>query len=88
VTRRDTRSVPIRDRRRGLLGRRESVELIGVSLERPDHLTRMFPPGDPAFGLLMAPLRLLALAVLWATSTPWRLTVAALVLLALLVLGH
>lgn len=88
MSRRDTRRVPVRDRRRGLLGRRESVELIGVSLGAPDHLTRLVPTGDPAFGLLMSPLRLLALTVLWATSAPWRLTVAALIVLALIVLGY
>lgn len=88
MIRRDTRRVPIRDRRRGLLGRRESVELVGVSLERPDHFTRMFPAGDPAFALLMSPLRLAALAVLWATSAPWRIAVTGAVVLALAVLGR
>jgi hypothetical protein len=88
VSRGDTRRVPVRDRRRGLFGRRAGVELVGVSLDRTDHFTRMFPAGDTAFAVLMLPVRAAALAVLWATSAPWRAAAAGAVVLALVVLGR
>lgn len=88
MSRGDTRRVPVRDRRRGLFGRRTGVELVGVSLDRTDHFTRMFPAGDTAFAVLMLPVRAAALAVLWATSAPWRAAAAGAVVLALVVLGR
>jgi hypothetical protein len=36
----------------------------------------------------MLPVRALALAVLWATSAPWRVAAAGAVVLALVVLGR
>jgi hypothetical protein len=62
--------------------RRDSVELVGVALRPADHFTRLWPTGehtDGAFLLAMLPVRLAAIALLWATSTPARLlvTVAA-----------
>ena len=85
VSRGVTRQVPVRDRRRGLFARRTGVELVGVCLDR---FTRMFPAGDTAFAVLMLPVRALALAVLWATSTPWRIAAAGAAVLVLAVLGR
>lgn len=53
------------------------------AVDRPDeHFTRLWPTEDgrpadaPLFLLAVAPFRLLALAVLWATASPGRLIVA------------
>jgi len=88
MSRGEIRRVPVRDRRRGLSARRTGVELVGVSLDRDDHFTRMFPAGDTAFAVLMLPVRALALTVLWSTSASWRVAAAGAVVLALVVLGH
>jgi hypothetical protein len=74
--------------RRGLFTPGQSVELVGVALKQPDHFTRLLPSGDTGLPLLMLPLRLAALGVLWATSTPRRSLVAALFLAALVIAAH
>lgn len=88
MNRRGEQLIPIRTGRR-LLAPRESVELVGVSIRPPEHFTRLWPTGpdapvDPAFLLLMFPLRLLALALLWATSAPGRVALTGLLLFAVL----
>lgn len=68
--------VPTHSGARRLLGRRDAVELAGVSVARPDHFTRLSPSSgsdsDGLFRLAVLPLRLVALTVLWATSSPAR----------------
>ena len=57
----------------------DTVAVLGVSVRARDHFTRLWPvpEGDVASGFLlfMLPVRLVALATLWATSSPWRLAV-------------
>jgi len=70
--------------------RRDPVELVGVAVRPSDHFTRLWPssphrPTDaPLFLAAMSPLRLAALALLWATSSPGRF-VAGLAVAAALV---
>jgi hypothetical protein len=86
---RSTQRLTVESGRRGLFNRAESVELLGVSLRQPDHFTRLLPnDGDNALPLLMLPVRLLALAVLWATSAPRRTLLAVLLLAALAIAAH
>lgn len=86
MSRRGERLIPVRTGRR-LLAPRDSVELVGMSIRPPEHFTRLWPTGpdapvDLAFLLLMWPLRLLALALLWATSAPSRTGLTALLIVA------
>ncbi|MBB6377692.1 hypothetical protein BKA01_004952 [Pseudonocardia eucalypti] len=56
------------------------LELDGIGLRSGDHYTRLMPVSEAvsgAFRLAMLPIRLTALAVLWATATPTRLIVTA-----------
>lgn len=80
--------VPGRGGERRLLGRRDSVEVIGLQVYEPEHFTRLSPSygGDSErlFRLAMLPVRLAALAVLWATSSPGRVLAAAGMLVAAL----
>ncbi len=66
--------------RRSAVHRRGTVQL--ASIHADDHFTRLWPAtGDTAdvvFRLAMLPARLIALALLRATSTPSRLAVIAL----------
>lgn len=68
--------VPTRSGARRLFGRRDAVEVVGVSVVKPDHFTRLSPTyGGEAEGLFrfaVLPLRIAALLVLWATSSPTR----------------
>jgi hypothetical protein len=64
---------------RRALSNRDAVAVLGVAVRKRDHLTRLWPAPDdgaPAgFLLAMLPMRLVALAMLWATSSPRRLAV-------------
>jgi hypothetical protein len=58
-------------------------ELSGVSVRPAAHFTRTWSASSEdvsfAFRLLVLPVRLLALSLLWATSTPQRLSIGALI---------
>lgn len=73
--------VAARSGARRLFGRRDSVEVVGLSIHDPGHFTRLSPAStgdsDGAFRLAVLPLRIVALAVLWVTSSPRRALVAA-----------
>lgn len=62
---------------RRALRKGDAVALLGVGVRQRDHFTRLWPePGDdvPAgFLLAMLPARLVALTLLWVTSSPRRL---------------
>jgi len=57
----------------------DTVAVLGVSVRARDHFTRLWPvpQGETASGFLlfMLPVRFVALAMLWATSSPRRLAV-------------
>jgi hypothetical protein len=56
------------------------LELDGIGLRSADHFTRLMPVSEAAggaFRLAVLPIRLIALAVLWATASPTRLIVTA-----------
>lgn len=85
---RDERRISVRNGKRSLFGGRGPAELIGVEFRSPDHFTRLWPTGserapDAVFLFTVLPIRLLALALLWATSAPGRILVAVAILLAL-----
>ncbi|MGH3564462.1 MAG: hypothetical protein ACRDRH_00200 [Pseudonocardia sp.] len=64
--------------RRGPFRGSHVLELDGSGLRSADHFTRLMPVSEAisgAFRLAMLPVRLTALAVLWATTTPTRLVV-------------
>ncbi|MCA1704981.1 MAG: hypothetical protein LC808_17650 [Actinobacteria bacterium] len=66
--------------RRGPFSRAHVLELDGIGLRSADHYTRLMPMSEAisgAFRLAMLPVRLIALGVLWATTTPTRLIVTA-----------
>lgn len=91
MTRRTAEIVSPRPRSRKLFARRPaSLELHGVSFRPADHYTRAWPgpvdSPDAPFRLVVLPIRLLALAVLWATSSPIRILVAGLLTAAVLAL--
>jgi hypothetical protein len=60
--------------------RRSRTASIQVNVQPEAHFTRVWAASDIAvsltFRLLVLPVRLLALSLLWATSTPERLAVA------------
>ena len=76
IARHSAEIVPTRSGPRRLLGRRDAVELSGVTVANPDHFTRLSPSyggeAEGPFRVAMLPLRLVALTVLWATSSPRR----------------
>jgi hypothetical protein len=88
VMSRRTQRVTVQSGRRGLFNSNRYVEMIGVSLSQPDHYTKLLPAGDIVLPLLMLPFRLLALGVLYATSTPRRMLLAAVVLGVLLLISR
>jgi hypothetical protein len=66
--------------RRGPFTPAHVLELDGIGLRSAEHYTRLMPVSEAvsgAFRLAMLPIRLAALAVLWATATPTRLIVTA-----------
>jgi hypothetical protein len=73
----------------GLRGRRTAS--IQVNVQPEAHFTRVWAASDSAvsftFRLLVLPVRLLALSLLWATSTPERLAAATTVVGILSVLS-
>lgn len=70
--------------------RKDAITVLGISVRGKDHYTRLCPTakdGSPSgFLLVMLPIRFVALAMLWATSTPRRLAVP-LTILTVLVVG-
>jgi hypothetical protein len=91
MTHRAAEIVPPRPRTWRLFARRPaSLELHGVSFRPADHYTRPWPgPAggpDALFRVAVLPVRLLALGVLWATSSRTRVLVAAVLLGAVLAL--
>jgi hypothetical protein len=78
--------------------RKDAITVLGISVRGKDHYTRLWPSakdGSPSgFLLVMLPIRFVALAMLWTTSTPRRLavpvTVAAVLVVGLLLVrnGH
>lgn len=83
-----TQRVTVQSGRRGLFNSNRYVELLDVSLNRPDHFARLLPSGDMVLPLIMLPVRLFALGVLYATSTPRRMLLVAVVLGVLLVISR
>lgn len=72
------KSVQVTHGRGGLFSRSHVLELDGIGLRSADHYTRLMPVSEAvsgAFRLAMLPIRLTALAVLWATASPVRLIV-------------
>lgn len=73
--------LPVAETRRARRALRsgQAVAVLGVGVRDRDHFTRLWPTPDdgiPAgFLLAMLPARLVALAMLWATSSPRRLAV-------------
>jgi hypothetical protein len=73
--------LPVADTRRTgrALRNGQAVAVLGVGVRDRDHFTRLWPAPDdsiPAgFLLAMLPMRVVALAMLWATSSPRRLAV-------------
>jgi hypothetical protein len=76
--------------------RKDAITVLGISVHGKDHFTRLWPTakdGSPSgFLLVMLPIRFVALAMLWATSTPRRLavpmTVAVVLVAGLLLVRH
>lgn len=76
--------------------RKDAITVLGISVRGKDHYTRLWPTakdGSPSgFLLVMLPIRFVALAMLWATSTPRRLavpvTVTAVLVVGLLFVRH
>ncbi|PRX98167.1 hypothetical protein [Allonocardiopsis opalescens] len=60
-------------KRRGF-GRRGAVEVVGVKTRPDDHFTRLWPSDDTdaLYRIVMLPIRVVALLILWATSSPGR----------------
>lgn len=74
------RTVQVTHGRGGPFSRSHVLELDGIGLRSADHYTRLMPVSEAvsgAFRLAMLPIRLTALAVLWATASPTRLIVTA-----------
>lgn len=74
------RTVQVTHGRSGPFSRSHVLELDGIGLRSADHYTRLMPVSEAvsgAFRLAVLPIRLTALAVLWATATPTRLIVTA-----------
>lgn len=72
------RTVQVTQGRSGPFSRSHVLELDGIGLRSADHFTRLMPVSEAvggAFRLAMLPIRLIALAVLWATASPTRLIV-------------
>lgn len=76
-----TLDLPVKSTRRvrRALRKGDAVALLSVGVRQRDHFTRVWPEPDdkvPAgFLLAMLPARLVALALLWGTSSPRRLAV-------------
>jgi hypothetical protein len=76
--------------------RKDAITVLGISAPGKDHFTRLWPTakdGSPSgFLLVVLPIRFVALAMLWATSTPRRLvlpvTVAVVLVVGLLLARH
>ena len=87
---------PISPSRVGATTRKDAITVLGISVRGKDHYTRLWPTakdGSPSgFLFVMLPIRFVALAMLWATSTPRRLavpvTVAAVLVVGLLFVRH
>ncbi len=64
---------------RRALGNGDAVAVLGIGVRKRDRFTRLWPAPDdgaPAgFLLAMLPVRLVALGMLWTTSSPRRLAV-------------
>lgn len=74
------RTVRVTHGRSGPFSRSHVLELDGIGLRSADHYTRLMPVSEAvsnAFRLAVLPIRLIALAVLWATASPTRLIVTA-----------
>jgi len=72
------RTVQVTHGRSGAFSGSHVLELDGIGLRSADHFTRLMPASEAAggaFRLAMLPIRLTALAVLWATANPTRLIV-------------
>lgn len=85
-----TQLVPARHKSRRFGGKRPAaIELSAVSVRPEVHFTRVWSASadEVSFGFRLAvlPVRVLALCLLWATSSPQRLSVAAALVSVLIV---
>jgi multisubunit Na+/H+ antiporter MnhG subunit len=72
-------TIEVSQQRGGMFSRSRVLELDGIEMRSPDHYTRLLPVSEAVSGgfrLAMLPVRIAALAVLWATVSPTRLIVS------------